>query len=91
MNHYLTKPEIDDLLSLSEKAKEIESLISDLTVASILSKNIDDETKSNILDWIKRAETFKGLSYFLTPQSEWTGGDSTDESNFKYRKPHICK
>jgi len=30
-----------------------------------------------------------GQAYMFTPQSEWTGGDSSDPKNFKFRQPHI--
>jgi hypothetical protein len=30
-----------------------------------------------------------GNAYMFAPQSEWTGGDSSDPVNFKWRAPHI--
>lgn len=36
------------------------------------------------------AEALAGQGYMFVPQSEWTGGDSSDPDNFKWRKPHIA-
>ncbi|MAG28102.1 hypothetical protein CMI47_21460 [Candidatus Pacearchaeota archaeon] len=32
-----------------------------------------------------------GNAYMFTPQSEWTGGDSSQAENFKWRAPHVVK
>jgi hypothetical protein len=34
------------------------------------------------------AEDLAGLPYLLTPQPEWTGGDSTDPKNHRHKEPH---
>jgi hypothetical protein len=34
-------------------------------------------------------EALNGQSYMFTPQTEWMGGDSHLDKNFKFRKPHI--
>jgi len=33
-------------------------------------------------------DALAGLTYFLHPQPEWTGGPSDDPKNFKLREPH---
>lgn len=60
----------------------------DLLVLHVSQANVPDGAKLNIMDWIERVSAFRGLAclaYFLTPQSEWTGGDS-----FVTNEPHIC-
>lgn len=34
-------------------------------------------------------EAVQGNAYMFAPQSEWTGGDSSDPNNFKWNAPHI--
>jgi hypothetical protein len=43
-----------------------------------LASTIEDKTSGKEL-----------CSYFYHPQPEWTGGDSSDPANTKYREPHI--
>lgn len=74
---------------LAAIAREAEEKVQELLVSAVRA-DIPEDAKMKVLDWIKRAETFRGLSYFLTPQPEWTGGDSSDPKNFKIRAPHIC-
>jgi hypothetical protein len=90
MKPYISESEANEYRRLSALAASIESQLEELAVAAVKS-NIPDTSKIAILDWIKRAETFRGLSYFLTPQTEWTGGDSQNPENFKLRAPHIVK
>lgn len=73
-----------EYLKLSAQASAIENALQEMVV-SVVKSAIPDETKIAILDWIKRADTFRGLSYMLHPQSEWMGGES-----FKTRAPHIA-
>lgn len=84
----LTQSEQAEWLKLSAMAREIEDKLSSLALATVQS-SIPDEYKGNVLDWVNRAETFNGLSYFLTPQSEWLGG-SDDNAKWAVRLPHIC-
>jgi hypothetical protein len=81
---YIDQNEQTQWHRLANHAKAIESMLSDLTLAT-LQADIPDKAKIAVQDWISRADTFKGLSYFCTPQSEWQGGE-----NFKVREPHIC-
>lgn len=84
-----TPTESAEYQKLSALAREIEDKLSSLVVATAQA-GIPDAVKCNVLDWIKRTETFNGLSYFLTPQTEWLGGDSRDAKNFAVRAPHIA-
>ena len=44
------------------------------------------------LETIERlTEEISGLAYMFTPQTEWTGGDSSDPKNFKHALPHIAR
>lgn len=74
---------------LSALAAEIESKLEGMVV-ELVQADIPEDAKLRTLAWINRADTFRGLSYFLTPQPEWTGGDSSDPANFKLRAPHIA-
>lgn len=74
---------------LSTLAAEVESKLQELFLATVQS-DIPADAQMRVLKWLERAETFRGLSYMLTPQPEWTGGDSQDPKNFKLRAPHIC-
>ena len=86
----LTDSQVAEWRKLSDQAKQIETLLSAMAV-SVVQSSIADGYKLNVLDWITRADSFRGLSYFCAPQSEWLGGDSTDAKNFCYRLPHIAK
>lgn len=87
---YINETEAQNYHTLAAMAAKIEEDLQSLVVATVES-GIPDEVKIHILDWVKRADTFRGLSYMLTPQSEWMGGDSQDAKNFKLRAPHIAK
>ena len=88
MRRYLNNTEAKEYNDLASKAKAIESALSSLLV-DVVTSDIPDDAKCEALDFLKRAETFQGLAYFLTPQTEWMGGDSSDPRNFKTRAPHI--
>jgi|ETNvirnome_2_300_1030623.scaffolds.fasta_scaffold148832_1 hypothetical protein len=36
-------------------------------------------------------DAVSGNAYMFHPQPEWTGGDSSDPKNTKFRKPHIAE
>lgn len=36
-------------------------------------------------------QTLQGLIYMSSPQTEWTGGDSSNPKNYKRNPPHIDK
>lgn len=47
-------------------------------------------TEGKALDSIIAVEeTIAGLPYMFTPQQEWTGGGSSNQTNFKFRQPRI--
>lgn len=84
----LTPEQQKEWLKLATLAREIEDKLSELVLATAQA-GIADEHKAKVLDWVSRAETFNGLSYFLTPQSEWLGGDDKT-SKWAVRLPHIA-
>lgn len=84
MNHYLTPDEVVAYTDLASEARYIEDRLSGLTLHT-MQAGIPELVKLEILYWIQRAETFRGLSYFLTPQSEWQG-----DENWKTRAPNIA-
>lgn len=88
--HDITEDEAQAYRRLAARAKQIERDLSQLAVSTV-AEEIPDDVKARILDWVDRAETFRGLSYFLTPQTQWTGGDSQDAKNFKVTAPHIAR
>jgi len=75
---------------LAAQAKAIEDALAAFLLATVQA-DIPEKAKLATMDWVKRAETFRGLSYFLTPQTEWTGGDSLDERNHVTMSPHIAR
>jgi hypothetical protein len=86
---YLNTQESAEYRKLAERAREIEDKLESLLMESLTSPLLSDGIKKEVADWIGRADTFKGLSYFLTPQNEWAGGDPMDPNNNKTRAPHI--
>ena len=90
MKHRITSEVAADYRALAEKAEAIDSALMELVIATGAT-SIPDEAKIKILNWIDRAETFRGLAYSLTPQTEWTGGDSQDSANFVTMNPHIAR
>jgi hypothetical protein len=90
MKHRITSETAAEYRALAEKAKAIESALMELVIATGAT-SIPDEAKIKVLNWIDRAETFRGLSYVLTPQTEWMGGDSQESANFVIINPHIAR
>lgn len=82
---YLTSESEKEYNYLASIAREVEEKLQLLVLETAKARDIPDNVRGNILHWVARAETFRGLSYFLTPQSEWQGGES-----WKVRAPHIC-
>lgn len=90
MKHRITEEQASEYRALADKAKAIEEAFSNLVVATAQA-DIPDEVKLKIMNWIDRVEAFNGLSYFLTPQPEWLGGDSSNPKNFAINAPHIAE
>ncbi len=81
---YISNETAEQFRALSTLAAEVENKLSEMVLALVQS-DIPSEAKLAALKWVHRADTFRGLSYFLSPQAEWMGGDT-----FKTRQPHIC-
>lgn len=76
--------------------REITGRIESLTVKLILTTGhpeMTDQERNGVMAVLKclnSAENeLSGLSYLCTPQTEWTGGDSSLASNHVVRIPHI--
>lgn len=91
MNHYLSHEEVSFFTKLAEKSKNIKDLIDELEL-QVMNSELSNGEKLAIFEWItNRSDGLKSLPYFMTPQREWIGGDSSKESNYKFTKPHILK
>jgi hypothetical protein len=90
MSKHITTEQAAEYRRLAVLADKVNKALDELSLAT-LQAEIPQAVKANIFDWIARAETFRGLPYFLTPQSEWLGGDSSDPKNFAINAPHIAE
>lgn len=68
--------------NLEATASKIADDIGEFDV-QVLQSPIPEEVKLRILEW---NQGYRSLAYFLHPQPEWTGGDSS-----KINPPHIAK
>ena len=83
-------------MTLHNAAKSIELALSDFQtkLAQAISPiPSEDPLKKKLLSAFEHLPSATELgvcsSYFFMPQSEWTGGDSSDSKNFVLREPHI--
>lgn len=72
------------IATLLKTAKEA---VDEAAVALLTELNIAEGAATIAIQ--EAQDALAGHSYLFTPQSEWTGGDSTLSKNFKWRKPHI--
>lgn len=85
----LTPEQAELWLDMSRKLRQASELLSEVEVTLVLKLGI---TEGNAVERLSAAdEALSGLSYMFYPQSEWTGGDSTNPKNFKMVEPHICR
>ena len=72
----------------ADKLRQASSLLDDVDLTLCLEL----DAPSNAVDRLRTAiDTLSGLPYLFTPQTQWTGGDSSDPSNFKTVPPHIVR
>ena len=84
---YMTLEEVEAFNTLTRLAKKIEEAQSDLLQES-LKADIPDDARHAIL---KELLPQGALSYVLTPQPEWTGGDSGCDDSYRMVWPHILE
>ncbi len=91
MSRYIDEDERGKWVTIAEQLAEAYSLISQAEVSAILTLN-KDGNEAKVCHRISDVrQELAGLSYLCLPQQEWTGGDSSDSGNFKYRPPHISE
>ena len=89
MSKRITLHEASQYSMLAAQARKVSAELDALALQA-LQADIPEASKVNIFKWLERAEPFSGLAYFLTPQPEWTGGDSSDPKNTVLTEPHIA-
>jgi hypothetical protein len=79
-------------LELEAKVKAIGTAVSDLEMylLDMLWKHQNNATEAIFIkDFLERLDSIPFLPD-CHPQSEWTGGDSSDPKNYKLREPHAA-
>jgi len=85
----IDKSQAEHWSDIASKLRQIEQLVSDCQLTLLLKLHITDGKALKTINDI--AETTNGMAYMFTPQSEWTGGDSSNPNNFKFTMPHIAR
>ena len=85
MKTYLKPDQADAFRKLEASARAIENALESLMV-DIAQSSIPDADKIGALNWLSRADTFRGFSYALHPQAEWQGGET-----WKTVKPDLSR
>ena len=89
MSMHIDPKEAAHWSSIAEKLRQVSQLIGECRLTLMLELNVLEGPPSELIDNIESA--INGGSYLFTPQTEWTGGDSSDPKNFKTRLPHIAR
>ncbi len=87
-DHYMTEEHVQEVNRLRDLATAARDAIDLFEQAACSSELLTAEAVQWVLNE-RLALRVRGLLYFLTPQREWTGGDSADPKNYKFRYPHI--
>jgi hypothetical protein len=74
---------------IASKLRQISELIGQCQLTMLLKLHITEGKALQAIDNI--AEAANGQAYMFTPQTEWTGGDSSNPKNFKPTLPHIAR
>lgn len=92
-DHYMTEEHAQTFNQLRRMADKAADAVIELDAVVINSEPTltSDEVLRVLSITNDIGAQLRSLAYMLSPQSEWTGGDSLDSKNFKYRYPHICK
>ncbi len=88
MKNYIDSEMADKWRSIADKWKQANCLLLDIRLELLRDIGV---RSGPAIETVNRAIRETALSYEYTPQSEWTGGDSLDPNNFKYRFPHIME
>lgn len=91
MSRYIDSKEQEAWDSIKSDLAEAYSLISQAEVKAIVALNREGKEQKVCGRISNVRQELAGLSYLCTPQSEWTGGDSSCPDNFRYRAPHISE
>jgi hypothetical protein len=89
MNSKLSVSQAEHWSGVAKKLQQVSALIEECRLDLLLKLNITEGRPLEAIDRI--ADAVNGQSYMFTPQTEWTGGDSSDPKNFKVNLPHIAK
>jgi len=73
---------------LATNLNQISKLAEDCRLIVLLQLKSDGPPLQAIENIIDAAS---GQGYMFTPQTEWTGGDSSNPKNFKHTLPHIAR
>ncbi len=87
-DHYMTIKDHQEVKRLQELAAAAQAAIDRFEQEVCASELLPEEA----VHWVmneRLGSIMRGLAYFLTPQREWTGGNSADPKNYKFRYPHI--
>jgi hypothetical protein len=89
MAERITDQQAEHWSNIASKLRQVSSLIGDCRLLLMLQLNM---TAGRPLEAIEKLEDASaGMSYLFTPQTEWTGGDSSNHDNFKHTLPHIAR
>lgn len=88
MNKRISEDQAAEYEGLERAARAITEAVSNFVVA-VAEADVPEEVKVKCLEIADGLDTF-GLAYRLHPQSEWTGGDSSDPKNTVINAPHIA-
>ena len=88
IERHIDEKTADKWQKIASLLKTAKQAVDEAAVTLLAELNI---TKGAATTAIQEAQdALAGHSYLFTPQSEWTGGDSTLSENFRWRKPHIA-
>jgi len=88
MSRHITPAKADQWSVIANKLRQASELLGECHVLLACDLGITEGKPMEAV--VKAEDAVSGLAYMFTPQSEWTGGDSSDPNNFKFRPPHIA-
>lgn len=86
---YINEEDADKWRRAARLWQEVDNKVNEIRLILMLELAVTEGPAVETLD--AALDTIAGNSYMFTPQSEWTGGDSTLEENHKTRAPHIAQ
>ena len=91
MKHRIEKEQAEHWGQIAMNLAKISGLISECQLILLLKLDISNPEAKPLKAIDAIAEAASGQSYMFCPQTEWTGGDSSDPKNFKINLPHIAR